>query len=70
MNLVTPSLRRPITVIVLVVAIAAAAVLALRRMPRDIFPTLGIPQMVRFRDLPLPKGPKGEGRGEGEVRVG
>src|SRR5437588_9525792 len=43
MNLVTPSLHRPITVIVLVVAIAAAAVLALRRMPRDIFPTLGIP---------------------------
>src|SRR5881296_3711974 len=43
MNLVSPSLRRPITVIVLVVAIAAAAVLALRRMPRDIFPTLGIP---------------------------
>src|SRR6266699_3923448 len=43
MNLVTPSLRRPITVIVLVVAIAAGAVLALRRMPRDIFPTLGIP---------------------------
>src|SRR5438445_588028 len=43
MNLVTPPLRRPITVIVLVVAIAAAAVLALRRMPRDIFPTLGIP---------------------------
>src|SRR5882672_1695167 len=43
MNLVTPSLRRPITVIVLVVAIAAAAVLAVRRMPRDIFPTLGIP---------------------------
>jgi len=67
MNLVTPSLRRPITVIVLVVAIAAAAVLALRRMLRDIFPTLGIPQMVRFRDLPLPKG---EGRGEGEARIG
>src|SRR6266571_3696171 len=43
MNLVSPSLRRPITMIVLVVAIAAAAVLALRRMPRDIFPTLGIP---------------------------
>src|SRR5882672_61501 len=43
MNLVTPSLRRPITVIVLVVAIAAAAVLAVRRMPRDILPTLGIP---------------------------
>src|SRR2546428_2975979 len=43
MNLVSPSLRRPITMIVLVVAIAAATVLALRRMPRDIFPTLGIP---------------------------
>src|SRR6266478_1746977 len=43
MNLVSPSLRRPITVIVLVVAIAAGAVLALRRMPRDIFPTLGVP---------------------------
>src|SRR5882724_11614991 len=43
MNLVSPSLRRPITVVVLVVAIAAAAVLALCRMPRDIFPTLGIP---------------------------
>src|SRR5437868_14633841 len=43
MNLVSPSLRRPITVIVLVVAIAAAAVLALQKMARDIFPTLGIP---------------------------
>src|SRR5437588_4183417 len=43
MNLVNPSLRRPFTVLVLVVAILAAAVLALRRMPRDIFPTLGIP---------------------------
>src|SRR5437899_11064513 len=43
MNLVSPSLRRPITVIVIVIAIVAAAVMALRRMPRDIFPSLGIP---------------------------
>src|SRR5437899_1628756 len=43
MNLVSPSLRRPITVIVIVIAIVAAAVMALRQMPRDIFPTLGIP---------------------------
>src|SRR5437870_7320826 len=43
MNLVNPSLRRPFTVMVLVVAMAAAAVLALRQMPRDIFPSLGIP---------------------------
>src|SRR5881628_78031 len=43
MNLVTPSLRRPFTVVVLVIAVVAAAVMALRQMPRDIFPTLGIP---------------------------
>src|SRR5213594_2904891 len=43
MNLVSPSLRRPITVIVLVVAVVGAAMLALRNLPRDIFPTLGIP---------------------------
>src|SRR5438876_4816735 len=43
MNLVNPSLRRPFTVVVLVVAIIAAAVTALRKMPRDIFPPLGIP---------------------------
>src|SRR5437899_3418256 len=43
MNLVSPSLRRPITVIVAVIAVALGSVLALRRMPRDIFPTLGIP---------------------------
>src|SRR6266851_6746469 len=43
MNLVNPSLRRPFTVVVLVVAIVAAAVAALSRMPRDIFPSLGIP---------------------------
>ena len=43
MNLVQPALRRPFTVVVLVVAIVLAALLALRKMPRDIFPSLGIP---------------------------
>jgi multidrug efflux pump subunit AcrB len=43
MNLVQPALRRPFTVIVLVVGVVLASVLALRRMPRDIFPSLGIP---------------------------
>jgi multidrug efflux pump subunit AcrB len=43
MNIVNASLRRPLTVIVLVIAVAAGAVLALRRMSRDVFPPLGIP---------------------------
>src|SRR5438046_832075 len=43
MNLVGPSLRRPLTVLVAVIGIALAAVLAVRQLPRDIFPTLGIP---------------------------
>src|ERR1041384_4298547 len=43
MNLVESALRRPFTVIVIVIAVVLAAVMALRRMPRDIFPTLGIP---------------------------
>src|SRR6266540_32748 len=43
MNLVTQAMRRPLTVLVLVVAAVLAAVFALREMPRDIFPTLGIP---------------------------
>ena len=43
MNLVQSALRRPFTLIVLVTAVVLAAVLALSRMPRDIFPTLGIP---------------------------
>ncbi len=43
MNLVQPALRRPFTVLVIVVAVVLASVLALRRMPRDIFPSLGIP---------------------------
>jgi multidrug efflux pump subunit AcrB len=43
MNLVQPALRRPFTVVVIVVGVALASVLALSRMPRDIFPGLGIP---------------------------
>jgi multidrug efflux pump subunit AcrB len=43
MNLVQPALRRPLTLIVAVIAVVLGSVLALRQMPRDIFPTLGIP---------------------------
>src|SRR5437667_8904486 len=43
MNLVRPAIRRPLTVLVAVIALALASILALRQMPRDIFPTLGIP---------------------------
>src|SRR5437016_6299955 len=43
MNLVQTALRRPFTIIVAVIAVALGSVLALRQMPRDIFPTLGIP---------------------------
>ena len=43
MNLVASSLRRPFTVIVLVIAVVLGAGLAVDRMARDIFPTLGIP---------------------------
>ena len=43
MNLVRAALRRPITVLVLVLAVGLGASLAIERMPRDIFPTLGIP---------------------------
>lgn len=43
MNLVQSSLRRPLTVIVLVVAVILGAFFALQRMTRDVFPPLGIP---------------------------
>src|SRR5256885_11632787 len=43
MNLVQPALRRPFTVLVAIIAVVIGAGLALRRMPRDIFPSLGIP---------------------------
>jgi multidrug efflux pump subunit AcrB len=42
-NLVQAALRRPVTVLVIVIGLALGTVLALDRMPRDIFPTLGIP---------------------------
>ena len=43
MNLVQAALRRPFTVLVAVAALALGSIAALRQMPRDIFPTLGIP---------------------------
>ncbi len=43
MNLVQPALRRPLTVLVLVVALALGAWISIQRMTRDIFPPLGIP---------------------------
>src|SRR6476659_3596517 len=43
MNLIQTAMRRPITVVVLVFALGLSAILALRQMPRDIFPSLGIP---------------------------
>src|SRR6266705_1110384 len=43
MNIVSPSMRRPFTVLVFVAAIILGSLLALRETPRDIFPTLGIP---------------------------
>src|SRR5438477_4965322 len=43
MNLVQPAMRRPLTIVVAVIAVVLGSVLALRQMPRDIFPTLGIP---------------------------
>ena len=43
MNLVSGAMRRPVTIIVSIVAVVLCAVVALRQMPRDILPTLGIP---------------------------
>src|SRR5438046_3521377 len=43
MNLAQPAMRRPLTVVVLVIAGVLGAGLALHRMARDIFPPLGIP---------------------------
>jgi multidrug efflux pump subunit AcrB len=43
MNLVQPAMRRPLTVVVLVLSVVLGSLLALRQMPRDVFPTLGIP---------------------------
>ncbi|MDB4934266.1 MAG: mdtC [Labilithrix sp.] len=43
MWLVHLALRRPITILVLVLAIVAGTALSLRRAPADIFPSLGVP---------------------------
>ncbi len=43
MNFLQLALRRPLTVVVLVIAVALAATLAIQRMSRDIFPPLGVP---------------------------
>src|ERR1700720_90529 len=43
MNLVSFALRRPITILVLVIAAVFTGFLAIERMPRDIFPDLGVP---------------------------
>src|ERR1700686_3569760 len=43
MNPVSFALRRPMTVMVLVIATVLAGMLAIQRMPRDIFPDLGVP---------------------------
>ncbi len=43
MNFISTALRRPLTVVVLVVAVALGAGIALHRMSRGVFPPLGIP---------------------------
>src|SRR5438128_4189550 len=43
MNLVSFALRRPITILVLVIASVLISLLAIERMPRDVFPNLGVP---------------------------
>jgi multidrug efflux pump subunit AcrB len=43
MNIVSFALRRPISLIVVVIAMILGGLLALQRMPRDIFPDLGVP---------------------------
>src|SRR5215510_30950 len=45
MSLVSIALRRPVSVLVLVIAAIAAGLIALARMPRDIFPDLGVPTL-------------------------
>ena len=43
MNLVAAALRRPVTVLVAMIAILLGAIFTLGRMPRDVFPTLSVP---------------------------
>src|SRR6202047_137924 len=43
MNLVAFALRRPITILVLAIAVMMTGLLGIERMPRDVFPNLGVP---------------------------
>src|SRR5436190_21152452 len=45
MNLVTFALRRPVTIVVLMLAVVLGGILAVARMPRDVFPDLGVPTL-------------------------
>jgi multidrug efflux pump subunit AcrB len=56
MNLVSFALRRPISVLTRVVAVALVGFLAIDRMSRDIFPALGVPVLYVARpyDVELP----------------
>src|SRR5438067_2590521 len=45
MNLVRAALRRTITVLIAIIAMSLGGVLALVRMPRDVFPDLGVPTL-------------------------
>jgi len=42
-NLVRLALRRPITILVLIASVVLISVLAIKEMPRDVFPDLGVP---------------------------
>jgi multidrug efflux pump subunit AcrB len=63
MNPVRLALRRPFTVLVLVVAVVATGVMALRQMPRDIFPDLGVPVLY----VAQPYGGMGPAQMEGYI---
>lgn len=43
MNLAGPSLRRPLTVLVAILAVVLASILGLQRMPKDVLPNLNVP---------------------------
>ena len=46
MGLINAAMKRPVTVVVVVVGVALCAVLDLTRMPVDIFPDLNLPVIV------------------------
>ncbi|HEY2587478.1 MAG TPA: efflux RND transporter permease subunit, partial [Tepidisphaeraceae bacterium] len=45
MNPVTFALRRPVTMLVIVLAFVLVGAVAIARMPRDVFPDLGVPTL-------------------------